>query len=204
MKKQIFLTIRLIWLLCIAGCIANIPLMHYYTFQPGIVTTTETGSPKYPYILGIETFEADVPYQQDRIVFRTSPYEVSFYEYHRWLRPPTELVTEQVQHDLKMAGLFDWVHTFGFESYADYTLRGKIIMFDQWYKENQTSWVQVGIQYQLIDSEDGRILWMDSVETTATVSDMEILEIVKGFESALQKNIQHILLAINNAFAQKQ
>ena len=54
--------------------------------------------------MAVDTFEADVPYQQDKIVFRTSPYEVNFYEYHKWLRPPEELVADQIEGDAGVAG----------------------------------------------------------------------------------------------------
>ncbi len=205
MKKHIFHTIGCLTLLFLVSCAANIPLTHYYTFQPLFNKSTEAKSPKYPYILGIDAFEADTPYQQERIVYRTSPYEINFYEYRRWLRPPTELVMQQVRKHIKMAALCTRVHTFSFESYADYIIQGEITMFDQWYQDKNTSLIQVGIQYQLLDSETEQILWIDNIETTATVPSLAIsIEIVKGFESALQRNIQQMLIAIENVFAQRQ
>jgi ABC-type uncharacterized transport system auxiliary subunit len=138
-------------------------------------------------------------------VYRTSPYEVNFYEYRRWLRPPAELVTQQVQKQIKMAALCKRVHAFGFDSYADYILLGEVTMFDQWYEDKNTSLVQVGIQYRLLDSETEQILWIDNIESTATVPSLVFnVDTVKGFESALQKNIQQMLAAIEDVFAQKQ
>jgi ABC-type uncharacterized transport system auxiliary subunit len=184
------------------GCIANIPPTHYYTFQPGGATVTESDAPKYPYVIGVEGYEADVPYQQDKIVFRTSAYEVNFYEYRRWLRPPTELVMEQALKLLTSSGMFQNVHAYAFESYADYILQGRIIMFDQWYTGATTSSVKVGILHQLVASEEGRIVWMDTIETTATSSSLEILETIKSFEAALQDNILQAITAIDHALAQ--
>ncbi len=122
----------------LCGC-TDIPLTHNYTFRPDIEKQAETTSPKYPYIIAIDTFEADVPYQQTKIVFRTSPYEVNFYEYHKWLRSPEELVAEQVLKLVSAAGMFQNVHAQAFESYSDYILRGRIKMFDQWYSEETSS-----------------------------------------------------------------
>ncbi len=77
-------------------------------------------------------------------------------------------------------------------------------MFDQWHNEDNTSTVRVGILYQLIAPEEERIIWMDNVETTAAVPSLELVETVKGFESALQKNIRQALGAFDHAFAQRQ
>lgn len=184
------------------GCIANVPQTHYYTFQPGDIKAQETDSAKYFYILGVEMYEADVPYQQDQIVFRTSPYEINFYEYRRWLRPPTEMVREQIVKLFASSGIFQRVHADTFESYADYILRGKVIMFDQWLTAENTSSVQVEIQYQLIDSERKHLVWIESINTTATISDLAIIETVKAFESALQDNIQQAIATIDHVFAQ--
>ncbi len=203
MRKRVLLIVWCVCLIWMNGCV-DIPLTHYYTFPPDIENPAERTSPKYSYVIGIETYEASAPYQQDRIVFRTSAYEVNFYEYHRWLRPPAELVSEQVQKLFMASGLFERVHAYAFEAYADYIIRGKILMFDQWHNEDNTSTVRVGILYQLIAPEEERIIWMDNVETTATVPSLELVETVKGFESALQKNIRQALGAFDHAFAQRQ
>lgn len=188
------------WLFC--GC-ANIPLTHYYTFQPDIEKKAETRSPKYPYIVTIDAFEADVPYQQDKIVFRTSPYEVNFYEYHKWLRLPEELVTEQVFKLVSAAGMFQNVHTQAFESYSDYIIRGRIKMFDQWYREG-TSSVRVRLEYHLIATQEEHTIWMDTVETDINLSKLGIVETVKGFETALQENVLQALDAIDEVLYQRK
>lgn len=187
----------------LAGCTASVPLTHYYTFQPTQRARAEQTSPQFPYILGVETFEADSPYQQDRIVYRDSMYEVNFYEYRRWLRPPTELVAEAVQRHLEQAGLCERVHTFEMESYSDYTLRGKIELFDRWFDEDTTSHARVSILYQLFDSESRKILWMKRVETTAPITTLDMVDVVKGFETALQQNMQQVVAALDRTFHQQ-
>ena len=189
-------------LILLSGC-ASVPATHYYTFQPTPASARDTPSPRYPASIGIETYEAETPYQQDRIVFRKSPYEVNFYEYHRWLRPPTELVTEQVKKLLRTSGLFQQVHAYTFDSTPDYLLRGRILLFDQWYNGKGSS-VQIGIYYQFVELAQEQILWSDVIETTATIPTLDIVETVKGFESAVQENISHALASIEKVLAHKE
>jgi len=205
MKKQRLSRITALWLGILAvlsGC-ASVPPTHYYTFQPISVIGRETPSSRYPASIGIEAYEAETPYQQDRIVFRKSPYEVNFYEYHRWLRPPTELVTDQVQKLLKVSGLFQQIQTYTYDSMPDYLLRGRILLFDQWYNGTGSS-VQIGIHYQFVEVAQERLLWSDVIETTATVPTLDIVETVKGFESAVQENISQALASIDKVLAHKE
>jgi ABC-type uncharacterized transport system auxiliary subunit len=168
--------------------------------------TSSASAPfRYAVVIGIEPFDAEPSYQQDRIIFRTSPYEVNFYEYHRWLVLPNELVTDQVYRLFAASDLFQHVHTYGFEAYADYILQGKIAMFDQWYHGDETSsTIRIGIYYRFITTEDEQVLWMDSIETTTDVHSVEMVETVKGFESALHANIQDALEAIDTVLAPQQ
>lgn len=189
-------------LLVLSGC-ASVPPTHYYTFRPVSESARETLSPRYPISIGVETCEADPPYQQDRIVFRKSPYEVNFYEYHRWLRPPAEFVTEQVRKLLRTSGLFQQVQAYTFDSTPDYLLRGRILLFDQWYNGKGSS-VQIGIHYQFMALAQEHILWSDIIETTATVPTLDIVETIKGFESAVQENISHALTSIEKILAHKE
>ena len=197
MKKRNLLFICCGVILWLSGCV-NVPPTHYYAFRPDSVNGAELISPKYPYVLGIEAYEANFPYQQDKIIFRTSPYEVNFYEYHRWLHPPTDLVTEQVQKLFFSSGLFERIHARPFESYSDYILQGSIHLFDQWDTGSTSiSSIRIRIYHQLILPDESQILWAKTIETTATVPSLEIVEIVKGFETALQENIRQAIAAID-------
>ncbi len=205
MKKK-GIVLFLLGILLLGGCFANIPLTHYYTFQPASERKLdrEPLTSKYPYVIGIEEFEADAPYQQDRIVFRTSAYEVNFYEYHRWLRPPTELLQEQTVELLTASMLFQHVHAYALESFADYSLTGRLVMFDQWYHEDKTASVYVGITYQLIDPEQQRIVWNDTITVTSHISSLEVVETIKAFESALHDNILQAITEIDRIVGQDQ
>ncbi len=201
-KRSIFIVACLLSIIWLWGC-ANIPLTHYYTFHPDLEKKVAIAAPKSSYTLAIDTFEADVPYQQDKIVFRTSPYEVNFYEYHKWLRPLEELVTDQVLKLVSSAGLFQSVHSRAFESYSDYILRGKIKMFDQWYNAGN-SFVRIQLEYQLVVPDQEQIIWMNTVETKGDIRNLAIVETVKGFETALQENVLQALAAIDGVLHQRK
>lgn len=202
-NRSFFLLVSVSALFLLSGCSSPVPITHYYTFHPQSFANKPPAATTVPHIVAIDTFNADVPYQQERIVFRTSPYEVNFYEYRKWLRPPTDLVTEQMYHALRASGLFRDAQLS--ETGADYLLQGRIVMFEQWYEESQqTSTVHVGIRYALMTADEERVVWTETIETSAKTPSLEILESIQAFETALQQNIQRAIASMGQAFKQEQ
>jgi hypothetical protein len=56
--------------------------------------------------LVVRPFMARDPYDQERIVYRSSPYQLDFYNYHRWAASPADLVTDWTRRYLSGTGLF--------------------------------------------------------------------------------------------------
>src|SRR5215467_1529753 len=77
-----------------------------------------------PVSLRIEPFRTSSLLRQDRIVYRPSPVEVGFYEYHRWAEPPSDTVTRAFADQLKRKRTFESVEISEGEERADYVLRG--------------------------------------------------------------------------------
>ena len=190
---------------CILSGCATVPNTHYYTFRPTLSASLQGDeATRSPFSLSVEGYGGDVPYQQDKIVFRISAYEINFYEYHRWLRPPTELVTEQVLKQAGASGLFRSVVVEGdFDASTRYVLDGRVLMFDQWYTEQNRSTVRVGIRYRFFAPEQEQDLLLDKIiETTADTPSMEILEVIKAFETALHENITQAIAEIDRIIVQ--
>ena len=57
-KRSNFIVTCLLCITWLCGC-ANIPLTHYYTFRPDIEKKAKTISPKYTYIVAIDTFDEE-------------------------------------------------------------------------------------------------------------------------------------------------
>jgi ABC-type uncharacterized transport system auxiliary subunit len=173
------------------GC-SSVPSTNYYTFAPELAPPSPASSATYPYVLAIDAFQADVPYQQERIVYRVSPYQVNFYEYHRWLRPTNDVVTDQVLNVLEAMHLFKRVHAQPYDIPSDYVLQGQIKMFDQW-AETTPPVVRIQIDYRFLAAQSERVLWAQRIDTTVPLASLGLVDTVKGFESALQENLRQAL-----------
>lgn len=201
MKKNVCVVIGIVLgFLFLEGC-SSVPLTHYYTFPPDLNPSVPAATSTYPLVLALEPFDAEGPYAQEKIVYRDSPYEVNFYEYHKWLRSPEKLATDQALKLIAATRMFKRVHARPFQVYADYVLQGRMIMFDQW-RNTTPPYVRIQIEYQLMEPQEERILWTDRIDTTANITSLALVDTVKGFETALQENLLRALSALEPVVSQ--
>jgi ABC-type uncharacterized transport system auxiliary subunit len=194
----VFLTI---WL---SGC-SSVPLTNFYMFAPDLSQKPEPATVPIPATLAIDVFKADSVYQQDRILFHASPYEVNFYETRRWLRLPEDMITGQILKLIASAGLFQRVHGRPGDLAADYILQGRIRMLDHWYLNDSASSVRVKLDYELRTPEKDGIVWADTFDTSVTIPKLQFsTETMQGFETALLENVQMALTGMTKALAQRK
>src|SRR6516162_2160097 len=120
---------RAFWIITVAGLLAGCgsvrePATKYYKLD--IPQAPTPAGPSAPASLRIEPFRTTSLLRQDRIVYRPSPVEVGFYEYHRWAEPPNDTVTKAVADQLARRRVFQSVEISDGEEKGQYVLRGTI------------------------------------------------------------------------------
>ncbi len=87
--------------LTLAGCslARSIPNVRYYTLAITGQPSTTLGAP-----IHVATITGDQPYATERIAFRTSPYQLDYYTYHRWAADPRNLIRTVARDYFERAG----------------------------------------------------------------------------------------------------
>src|SRR5579871_2360909 len=103
---------RTLWFPLVAGLLAGCgggrgPATTYYKLD--IPPSVTPAGPSAPVSVRIEPFRTSSLLRQDRIVYRPSPVEVGYYEYHRWAEPPSDSVTKALADQLVKRRLFQSV-----------------------------------------------------------------------------------------------
>lgn len=72
------------------GCLTrrSAPKAIYYT-----LTSTGTPAVALPGPVRVGSFSADEPYASTRLAYRSSPYRIEYYNFHRWAGSPASLVS---------------------------------------------------------------------------------------------------------------
>ena len=180
-------------------CGGNIPEIHYYLIDYPVTPTTGKSEPVHQITLGIERFNAAPLYEEERLVYRDSPYEGKYYHYHRWITSPEVMITDKVTEQLAASNLFQQVVPFPKFSQVDYILHGTIKALEEWDEGNQW-YARVQIAFELVDLKTRQIVWQRTIEEKNLVAQKIPAEIVKGINLGVQQCIEEAQKELNAVF----
>jgi ABC-type uncharacterized transport system auxiliary subunit len=142
--------------------------------------------------LEVRDFETPTYLREGRIVYRESPTQVGFYEYHRWGTDPATTITGAVVSALRSSGLFSQVGAEGSHIKADFLLRGQLESLDE-IDYGGGLRVEVKLSAQLINVRTASSIWSGSEAETARVEKNTVNSIVIEMSDAAQKCIGRLL-----------
>jgi len=126
------------------------------------------------------------------IVYRPSPEEVGFYEYHRWAVNPSQSVTQLMAETLQAQSLFGHVALYEREIEAAYVLNGQIERLEE--VDNGRNVVVVcAISAELFDTRAGSIVWNDRASETLSVQKRNVRGVVNALTVATQTTVEHLV-----------
>ena len=186
---------RVLWVSMVVGLLSGCgsvhgPVTKYYKLE--IPPAPTPAGPSAPVPLRIEPFRATSLLRQDRIVYRPSPMEVGFYEYHRWAEPPTNTVTNALADQLKSRHVFQSVEISDGGEKPDYVLRGSIDQFQEVDYKGAVK-VQVSISAELEDPVRREKIWSSTASSECLVSKSDVHAVVAAMGQASQQSIARLV-----------
>jgi ABC-type uncharacterized transport system auxiliary subunit len=186
---------RALWFSMVAGLLAGcgsgrVPPTTYYKLD--IPAAPTPAGPATPASLRIEPFRSSSLLRQDRIVYRPSPVEVGFYEYHRWAEPPNDTVTRALADQLTRRRVFQSVAVSDGEDKADYVLRGTIERLQE-VDYLGTVRAQVTISAELEDQAQQEVIWSSSASSESAVTRSDVQSVVMAMGHASQQSIMRLM-----------
>src|SRR5215468_6837477 len=167
MKKRIttilFATAALA-ILC--GCGRGVKYPSYYTLQvppppdPPVAEGVHAS-------LAVREFREPSYLRQGAIVYKASPEQIGFYNYHRWAVDPREFVTNAVADRLRASGNFTEVKLYDGRSDIDYVLSGRLEKLEEIDYQGGVK-VEVAIFAQMTSFASGTTVWAHSVSEVGT------------------------------------
>jgi uncharacterized lipoprotein YmbA len=178
-----------VWSIAGAGCslAKPQPAVHHYALAlqlPTPVSTTATTS------LVIHPLVARDPYDQERMVYRTSPYAFDLYNSHRWASSPAEQVTHWTRRYLQTTGLFSQVFPTT-DSNADVVLGGVIRQCEE--LDHETTWeAALSIDFWLVRADERSPFWFRSYSVTKPASRRNPEAIAEAMSQGLADILQRL------------
>lgn len=189
MNIKIMRIVIILGLFILIAC-GKVPETRYYTLSYPSAESSNT-APKLNKILGVKKFLADPPCDQDRIVYRESPFEVKFYNYRRWISSPREMLTESAIQHLRASGLFAGVVHAQDRHSIHYLLSGRLLQFEEW--DDGGVWqARVKLWLELQSMETRELVWQGYIESQIPVEEKNPLSVVKALNKAAEDCFQQL------------
>lgn len=129
--------------------------------------------------------------RQGRIIYRESPVEVGYYEYHRWAEDPQESVSRALREQVLALGTFARLDHFDGRSSADYVLRGELLRLEE-VDHGGGVRAAVEISLELVESATAQVVWVGTAEKSEQVSASEVRSVVAGLSAAAEQAIRQL------------
>lgn len=190
-NKSIAIAIFLAALITLAGCGGAAKYPNYYALhvppppdppaQEGVHTA-----------LAVREFRSPTHLHQGAIVYKTSPEQIGFYNYHRWAVDPREVVTNAVTDRLRASGNFTEVRLYDGRSDVDYVLTGRIEKLEEVDYEGGVK-VEVAIAAQMTNLTTGAAVWTNTVDEVGTVGQRDVPAVVSEMNRTMERAIEKLL-----------
>jgi ABC-type uncharacterized transport system auxiliary subunit len=183
----------------LVGCSGKMKYPSYYTLNL-------PAPPDPPAAEGVRTsvaireFRSPVYLRQGAIVYKTSPEQIGFYNYHRWAVDPRDFVTNTVADRLRASGTFAQVKLYDGRPDIDYILSGRLEKLEEVDYEGGVK-VEVAISAQMTRLATGETVWRNDVAEIGTVAQRNVPAVVSEMNRTMERTIEKLLTPSPGAMA---
>jgi ABC-type uncharacterized transport system auxiliary subunit len=143
----------------------------------------------------VREFQAPAYLRQGAIVYRASPEQVGFYNYHRWAVDPREFLSNAIAGRLRAGGRFGEVKVYDGRSDVDFILSGRLEKLEEVDYEGGVK-VEVALSAQMTELRSGKTVWANAATETAKVDKRTVPSIVAEMSHAMDGAIQKLLASL--------
>jgi ABC-type uncharacterized transport system auxiliary subunit len=191
MKKKLMIAIVLKALVILSGC-AAVKYPTYYTLQvPPPPDPPAQGNLHAS--LAVREFRSPAYLRQGAIVYKTSPEQIGFYNYHRWATEPRDFVTNAVVDRLRASGTFTQVKPYDGRADIDYVLSGRLEKLEEIDYDGGIK-VEVALSAQMVRLSTGATVWTNSVSEVGQVDKRDVPAVVSEMNSTMERAIEKLLM----------
>ena len=145
--------------------------------------------------IAVREFQSPNYLRQGPIVYKTTPEEIGFYEYHRWAADPRKLVTSAVVDHLRAGNQFSMVSMYDGRPNNDYLFSGRLEKLEEVdYKSGVM--VEVAMSAQITKLATGATVWSNAVSETETVSERNVPGVVSQMNRTMDLAINKLLSTV--------
>jgi ABC-type uncharacterized transport system auxiliary subunit len=176
------------------GCVGRVKYPTYYELHLPAPPDPPPG-PEARASIGVREFKSPGYLRQGPLVYRSSPEQIGFYDYHRWAADPRQFVTTAIADRLRARGTFAEVTVYDGRSHADYIITGRLEKLEEVDYESGVK-VEVALSAQMTDIRTGTTVWASSASDIENVAERNVPAVVSAMSHTMDRTIEKLLSSI--------
>jgi ABC-type uncharacterized transport system auxiliary subunit len=153
--------------------------------------------PEFSGPLVVSEFQCPQYLCDGRLVYRPTPEEIGFYEFHRWAANPRQMITRYIAEAVRMKSLFSHVVLEDAAVQPAYILNGHIERLEE-VDQGGVSAVCT-ISAELLDAKTKSILWSFTASETIPVRRRDVPGVVASLSTAAGLTIEKVVRSLEDA-----
>ena len=179
-------------MLVLCGCGGKIRYPSYYALEIHPPAPRLENGVRFPGVVAVRRFDTPAYLRRGGIVYRRTPEEIGFYDYHRWAENPSDAATTAVIDALRSARLFAAVSSYDGQGRQDYVMSGRLERLDE-IDYGGSVRVVVRISAELTGLRESATLWTGQADATLGIESHDVNGVVTAMSRALQKSVDRMV-----------
>lgn len=178
-----FVTVLIV--IFLQGCMSS-PVKRYY--QLHMEVDPGAGSPQIDKIVMVGPVEVDRAYNDYRMVYRLSNYELNYYSYVFWIKKPARMVRDAMVDYFSRGTAFDKVTTKYSEGNPDLLLRAKVNALEE-YDRADAWFAHLNMEIKVKDFSTDKIVLVYRIERRKKLTGKKVGKVAIGISVILEEEL---------------
>jgi uncharacterized lipoprotein YmbA len=169
----------------------------YYTLNVAPAPMPAADDARRPVAVAVRRFETPDYIRQGRIVYRETPHEIGFYDYHRWADDPGATITTAMIDALRSARLFSAVVPYDGQANPEHVLSGRLVRLDEVDYGGGVR-VETRLVAEFVNRRTGETLWTGEASETSNIETRTVTSVVGAMSHALETSIARLIASMDH------
>jgi len=158
--------------------------------------------PRYPFTIRVRRFESSIAFDRQELVYRQSPYEISYDWYRLWAAKPRQMLEALVRAHLRDANLFKAVVERLTSQLPKYELGCEVLAIEE-LDANKDAWfAHFALRCILVDFETGTQVWSHHFDAKQRVYQRAPHFVVRALSQIMEREMERFVDALDTYLAE--
>ena len=191
--KTLLIATACVSALLTAAC-AEIRYPKYYLLNVEPTRKPAADDARRSVTVAVRRFDAPDYIRQGRIVYRETPEQIGFYDYHRWAADPGATITTAMIDALRSARLFSVVVPYDGREQQECVLSGRLERLEE--IDYGGVRVEARLLAELVNRRTGETLWTGDASETSKIETRTIGSVVDAMSHTVETSIDRLVASM--------